>query len=415
MRLHRVSGLVISLALLGAPATLAQAPTEAKPEAKPAAKAAPKKATAKPTTPKTPKATAKAAKLPQKPVSPPPTTATTTAEAADAAPAVDSSAVAVDATAAAAPAPTTPATTTTTPATAATAATTTTAATATAATPVEAPTPPTPTVPDAPAAPPAERRLVAVLDLKGCEGAAAQAGALTTMLTAEVSAQDGYRAVSRNELQALLAHQSTAQLVGCDEPRCMADVAHLVNADFVVSGSVEKLEGATVVGLTLMDAGTDAAGPTIVSRQETAWRGSDDELLLVMRPLVQRLFDARNAHTHVGAVEVFVPEGARLVLDDKDLGTAPVSAIRDLGTGVHRLQVAKDGYANEVVDLVVSRNETTIVRVDLEEIPLLEQPWFWATAGGVALVAAGTAAGITTYALVTATPPPSRVVLGVKE
>lgn len=410
MRLRRASGLVISLALLGAPATVAQAPAEPPAAAKPAKKATPPKAAkaAKPATPKAPKATAKAAKLPQKPVTPPPPAPT---EAAVDTAAVDTTAVAVDATTTmtAAPATTTPATPTTTPATPAT-----TTATGDTATAVEAPTPPAPAVPDAPAAPPAERRLVAVLDLKGGEGAAAQAGALTTMLTAEVSANDGYRAVSRNELQALLAHQSTAQLVGCDEPRCMADVAHLVNADFVVSGSVEKLEGATVVGLTLMDAGSDAGGATIVSRQKAAWRGSDDELLLVMRPLVQRLFDAANAHTHVGAVEVFVPEGAHLVLNDKDLGTAPVTAIRDLPTGVHRLQIAKDGYSNEVVDLVVSRNETTIVRVDLEEIPLLEQPWFWATAGGVALVAAGTAAGITTYALVTATPPPSRVVLGVK-
>jgi|GEM_PF-1153973 len=406
MRLRRAAGLVISLSLLG-PAALAQAPAEA-PAAKAPKKPAPK--AAKPGAPKAPKPAATLAK----PVTPPP--ATTEPPAA----AVDAAAVAVDATAAA-PATTTPAPTAapTSAATAPVATTTPAAATPAAATPTEAPTPATPTVPDAPAAPAPERRLVAVLDLKGGEGAAAQAGALTTMLTAEVSAQDGYRAVSRNELQALLAHQSTAQLVGCDEPRCMADVAHLVNADFVVSGSVEKLEGATVVGLTLMHAGGDGAdgsgGATIVGRQETAWRGSDDELLLVMRPLVQRLFDAANAHTHVGAVEVFVPEGAHLVLNDKDLGTAPVTAIRDLPTGVHRLQIAKDGYANEVVDLVVSRNETTIVRVDLEEIPLLEQPWFWATAGGVALVAAGTAAGITTYALVTATPPPSRVVLGVKE
>lgn len=401
MLLCRASGLVLSLALLSAPA-LAQAPANT-PTTKPAAmKAVPAKV--KPTAPKLPQTT-KATKQPREAVTPPPATT------AEATPAVDASAVAVDATPAA-PVPTTPAAPTT-PAPA------TPAAVVDAAPAAEATAPVAPTVPEAPAPPPVERRLVAVLDLKGGEGAAAQAGALTTMLTAEVSAHDGYRAVSRNELQALLAHQSTAQLVGCDEPRCMADVAHLVNADYVVSGSVEKLEGATVVGLTLMHAGGDApdgsGGATIVGRQKAAWRGSDDELLLVMRPMVQRLFDAANAHTHVGAVEVFVPEGARLVLNDKDLGTAPVNAIRDLPTGVHRLQIAKDGYANEIVDLVVSRNETTIVRVDLEEIPLLEQPWFWATAGGVALVAAGTAAGITTYALVTATPPPSRVVLGVKD
>jgi hypothetical protein len=398
MRFPCAAGVVLSLSLCTSSA-LAEAPAE-----KPTAKELKKPAAAKPS------------KVPAKAVKPTPSRATPPAGTTAPTAAVDvgaDDAATVDATAAATTAATTAddaATTTETAVAAPPAAAVDTAATAT-----ETATPPAPVVADAPAAPPAERRLVAVLDLKGGEGAAAQAGALTTMLTAEVSAHDGYRAVSRNELQALLAHQSTAQLVGCDEPRCMADVAHLVNADFVVSGSVEKLEGATVVGLTLMDAGNDAAGATIVSRQKAAWRGSDDELLLVMRPLVQRLFDATNAHTHIGAVEVFVPEGAHLVLDDKDLGAAPVHAIRDLPTGVHRLHIAKDGYANEVVDLVVSRNETTIVRVDLEEIPLLEQPWFWATAGGVALVAAGTAAGITTYALVTATPPPSRVVLGVKE
>jgi hypothetical protein len=273
---------------------------------------------------------------------------------------------------------------------------------------------PQPAEPSPPSSVPvaAESSLVAVLDLKGSANATAQASALTTMLTAEVAGQKGMRAVSRNELQALLTHQSTAQLVGCDEPKCMADVAALVKADFVVSGSVEKLEGATVVGLTLMSAGGDGQDPAIVGRQKAAWRGSDNDLLLVVRPLVQRLFDAQNAHTHLGAVELFAPEGATLVLDDKAIDSTPGSAVRDLPTGVHRLTIQKDGFADGAVDIVVARNETTIVRVELEEIPLLSQPWFWATAGGVALLAGGTAAGITTWAVVTATPPPSRVVLG---
>lgn len=259
-----------------------------------------------------------------------------------------------------------------------------------------------------------DKQLVAVLDLKGSEGASAQASALTAMLTAEISAHDGFRAVSRNELQALLTHQATAQLVGCDEPRCAADVAHLANADFVVTGAVEKLEGATIVSLTLMDAG-GGEGASIAGRQKAAWRGDDAELLLVMRPLVQRLFDGANAHTHMGNVEVFVPEGAMLILNDKEVGTAPRSALRDLPTGVHQLKLMKDGYSDETVDLVVSRNETTIVRVDMEPIPLTSQPWFWAAAGGAAVVAVGATAGIVGYAALTATPPPSRVVLGKSE
>ena len=65
--------------------------------------------------------------------------------------------------------------------------------------------------------------------------------------------------------------------------------------------------------------------------------------------------------------------------------------------------------------MIVGRNETTIVRVELEEIPLWSQPWFLATAGGVGLVAIGSTAGIVVYAIANATPPAARVVLGTKD
>lgn len=281
---------------------------------------------------------------------------------------------------------------------------------ATTTTPVTSASTATATLTDSPA-----RRLVAVLDLKAGPAASAQANALTTMLTAEVSAQDGVRAVSRAELQAILVHQSTAQLVGCDDPRCLADVAQLAKADEVVSGSVERVDGATIVNLTRIFAGNDGEEPRIVSRQQAVWRGSDDELLLVTRPLVQRLFDAAGAHSHVGALEVLVPAGTAVVLDDQDVGAAPTAVVRDLPTGVHRLRLRKDGFVEKHVDVIVGRNETTIVRVELEEIPLWSQPWFLATAGGVALVAVGSTAGIVVYAIANATPPPARVVLGTKD
>lgn len=265
--------------------------------------------------------------------------------------------------------------------------------------------------PDIPAAP-TEERLVAVLDLKAEENARSKANALGTILTAEVSATTGYKAVSKNELASIIAHQANAQLTGCEDPRCMASIAHLANADMVISGNVEVLEGATVVGFTLVDVSDVENGPQVAARQKVSWRGSDDELLLVVRPMVQRLLDARNAHTHVGHAELFVPEGAEIIVDDKSLGTAPMQAIRDLPTGVHSVKILKDGYSPEQIDLVVARNETTIVRADLEAIPLTDQPWFWAAAGGVVLLAGGTATGIGIYALSNQQPPPARVVLG---
>ncbi|MBM4279282.1 MAG: PEGA domain-containing protein [Deltaproteobacteria bacterium] len=277
-------------------------------------------------------------------------------------------------TTAAAPAPTTVTTATAPPPpTATTAALTVTAA--------EAPPATTATAP----------MVVAVLDLKAGEGATAQAQALTTMLTAEVAALPGKRAISRNELKALMSHQADSQLAGCAEVQCMADVAQLVNATMVVSGTMQRLQGTLALGVTLFDvAGGEAR---VVGRQEAAWRGSDQDLLLLARPLVQRLFDPDNAGTHKGRVELIAPAGAQVVFDGKDHGLAPLAGpLTDVASGAHRFSLRKDGFAPLDLDVVVARGETTIARGELREIPLTDQPWFWWTAGGVVLVAAGAGA-----------------------
>ena len=263
----------------------------------------------------------------------------------------------------------------------------------------------------APSGPP---RLVAVLDLKPAGvGAEAAAGAFTTMLAAEIAALDGHKAISRNEIKSILSHQADAQLAGCAELRCAADVAQLVNADVLITGQVDKVGGATVISLSLIDAGASdgSEGPAVLSRQEAAFRGPDDQLLLLARPLVQRLFDGANAATHVGNLEIFTEDGAVIIVDGKEMGATPLQPLRELPTGVHTLIVQKGGRVTQTLDIVLARNETTIARVELVEESLFDQPWFWAAAGGVVLVAGGTAAGITTYALLNQETP-TRVVLG---
>jgi hypothetical protein len=241
--------------------------------------------------------------------------------------------------------------------------------------------------------------VVAVLDLKSVGGADAQASALTTMLTAEVGATAGHRAVSRNELKAVVAHQATSQLMGCESAECMADIGKLVSAQRILTGEVAKLEGAFAVSLTLID--ISDGEPRIAARQEAAWRGREDELLLLARPLVQRLLDAEHAADHVGQVEVFTVDGASLIVDGKPAGQTPLPGpLSGLPTGPHVLEVQKEGYLSQRLDIIVARHETTVARADLEEMALMDQPWFWAAAGGVVLVAGGAAVGVTTWAVV---------------
>ncbi len=277
---------------------------------------------------------------------------------------------------------------------------------------VEAPTPPPPTVTTPPPAADPDGKtgdVVAVLDLKASGGAEASAAALATMLTAEVSALSGWRAVSRNELKSIIAHQADALLMGCSDVTCSGDIARLVSAKRILTGEVSRLEGAVALSLTLID--TSEEEPRIAARQEVAWRGREDELLLLARPLVQRLFDAEHAAEHTGTIEVFAVEGATVLVDGREVGKTPLEPLRGLPTGAHTVRLQKDGYKPLAVDVVVARNESTLARVDLIEEALTDQPWFWAAAGGVVLVAGGAAAGITTWAVISQ-PQPTQVTLG---
>lgn len=251
---------------------------------------------------------------------------------------------------------------------------------------------------------------VAVLDFKASAGLEPLADALASMAVAELAALDGYRAVSRNELKSVLVHKADAAMLGCDTVACIGGVGKLVDAQVVLVGSVDKVGDAHVLALSLVD----PTVPAVLERAEAAWRGAPDGMLPLMRPMIARLIAGPNAATHVGAIDVLTEEGARVVVDGKEVGLAPLAApITGLASGVHRVQVEKDGAVPHDGDVVVAHHETTIARVVLEEIPFTQQPWFWITTVGTGLIAAGTTTGIVVYALATAQQP-TRVVLAPK-
>jgi hypothetical protein len=238
-------------------------------------------------------------------------------------------------------------------------------------------------------------KLVAVLDVKGGKDLDGTARALTTVLAAQIGAEPGLKAVAPSELKALLSHQADASLLGCDSVNCLANVAKMVDAKLIATGTVDFVEGAYLLSLSLIE----PAGPSVVSRQEAVWRGSADDLLGLVRPLVQRMVDP-HGQAHIGSLEVVAVDGARVVVDGKEVGVAPLSAaLTSLPTGAHSVRVESEGFLPYQNDIVVARNETTVARVTLEEISLFERPLFWTALGGSALVATGAVIGITTWAL----------------
>jgi len=286
-------------------------------------------------------------------------------------------------------------------------------------------TPPAATTPaaDAPAAPPqaddaapsGKPKLVAVLDLKVEGDAQALANALATVTASEISSRPGMKAVSRNELKALLAHTADAALLGCESTKCATDIAKLVDADLVVSGTLGVVVGgeagpsgkALVLTLSLID----PSGPAIVQRVDVTWRGDPEEIVTVMPPTLDRLFDGAAAAMYTGSAEVFAPEGTTVALDGKTLGTAPVAKVDGLGIGVHVVEVNGAGYVPGRKDIVISRGESTVTRVVLEEEPYYTQWWFWTAVGGGAAVAVAGGTAIALATLQQPPIPPTRVVV----
>jgi hypothetical protein len=255
--------------------------------------------------------------------------------------------------------------------------------------------------------PPATARKVAVLDLRAADDDAPLANALAAVLTSELGRRDGHRAISRNEVRALVEQQSASALLGCESEKCAADLGSVLEADGIVTGSVDFVDEAYLVSLALID----PTGKATTQRLEWAWHGPTAELVTIAGPAVDTLVLGDGASALRGALRVDAPDGAEIQLNGETLGTAPLDTpTTGLPIGVHDLVVRLDGYSETRSSAVVTANETSVTSVTLDALPFYSQGWFWgtvaATAGGVVV----TAASITAFVLASTLPLPPKVI-----
>ena len=239
-------------------------------------------------------------------------------------------------------------------------------------------------------------KLVAIMDLRSGKDSQAIARALSVIVAAEVAGSPGFRAVSRNDLRGLLEHQNDAQMLGCEDVKCMADIAKLAAADLLIAGSVERLEDAYVFSLQLIDP-TQAK---VLERQAATWRDDPDRMVELARPLVARLLAGPAGQSMSGELEIIAPVGSSLILDGESLGIAPLDhPIKHLSTGPHSVQAKADGFVPFNQQVVIINNERSLLRVEMVDAdslrPWYSRWWVWGSiGGGLALVGGATAAVI---------------------
>ncbi|MEO1171773.1 MAG: PEGA domain-containing protein [Myxococcota bacterium] len=221
---------------------------------------------------------------------------------------------------------------------------------------------------------------------------------LVSVLAAEVQLRGAgrYRVLARSELRNMIMERANAQMAGCDDPQCYEDLAEMTESKFLLTSTVGQVGDEWVLTLQLVAPWENR----VKARQAVSWRGEPSGLLELCRPTVARLLNPQDAETWFGKVDIAAEQtGAAVTIDDNEFGSTPLpNPIPDLAIGKHRLRVTKPGFVGIDYDVIVNKNETTLIQIDLIDESTLE-PWYkkwwvWTAIGGVA------AAGVVTAILV---------------
>ena len=174
--------------------------------------------------------------------------------------------------------------------------------------------------------------------------------------------------------------------LGCVEPSCLSDLGKLAAADFMVTSSVGQVGQEWVFTIELIDVGLG----NVLRRQAVTWTGTPAGLVEVCRPMIVRLIEGSAASEYQGGLQILSNEaGATVLIDDKDAGHTPIDLYPDLSIGRHRVNIKKDGFVLYSQDVVVHRNETTLLQAQLVDEDSLK-PWYqkwWVWTGTAAIVA----------------------------
>jgi hypothetical protein len=77
---------------------------------------------------------------------------------------------------------------------------------------------------------------------------------LADLLLEALLSRHGIRALGPSDARAMLSAEQQKQLLGCKDESCMTELAGALGADWLIAGTVGKLEDLYVVSLQLIDA-----------------------------------------------------------------------------------------------------------------------------------------------------------------
>lgn len=210
-----------------------------------------------------------------------------------------------------------------------------------------------------------DRIKIAVVDLAASGVKPDLATTLTSVVASELTRLQVFSVISNQEVRAMLSHDATMQLAGCDgTSQCpSANLVAALGAQYLVSGNIGQVGSTYTLNLVL----TDVAKGAVENRAGD--QVSDPGHLLDAAAHASQVLVSKVLASRSGTLVVTCSEhGATVKVDGEIVGTTPLPR-RPISWGPHRVDVEKTGFIAGIEDISVNGSGLTETHFQLVPSP----------------------------------------------
>ncbi|MCX7944357.1 MAG: PEGA domain-containing protein [Deltaproteobacteria bacterium] len=200
-----------------------------------------------------------------------------------------------------------------------------------------------------------------------------KANMLTEILIDEITKLNRFKVIGQKDLDSMFFWEQNKQLKNCTDSSCLAQIAGAMGAEYYVEGSVGQIGDRYIIAIKLIN----AYKVEVVNRLISKVYKSDNALLDEMPKIVKELFDPKRLKKEFEDVkgEVFFtsgldivsePVGAKVIVNNEYKGVTPLK-IEKLRNGRHVIVAKKEGYKDEVVNVILNKDEIKPVMIKLRK------------------------------------------------
>lgn len=202
---------------------------------------------------------------------------------------------------------------------------------------------------------------VAVLDLKGSDSVPKELReSIGGVIPESLDGLGPFKAISKQDIEQMLALEAMKETVGCSDVACLAEIGGALGADYMVTGSLIRVDQTYMLQLQLLNIRTSRPEQRVTREYRGGPEGLFEEARSAVKLLVRELLNARSGTLDLKVSE----EGATVRIDGSIVGTSPMPPL-SLAGGLHTLTVDREGFVRQSQDVNIKESVATSAEVVL--------------------------------------------------